>query len=96
MQPMIRQMKTDNKYHVFFQDGHDKPRTFKYGNREAKFTEDEVDLIVSLLPKDHKAIRIIWCLPEEYLEYKRKRETVNNIQEENNENLNLNENGSNT
>lgn len=89
-------MKTDSKYHVFHQDGYDKPRMFTYGNRRKKFSEKEVDAMAKLLPKDHKVIRIIWCDPEEYLDYKRQREAVNDIQEENNENLNLNENGSNT
>lgn len=46
----------NKKFHVFFQDS--TSRLYKYFT--GKYTKEEVDQIIKLLPPDHKALRIVW------------------------------------
>lgn len=53
----------DNKTHVFCQEDPD-GELFGYGT--GKYTKSEVDTIITLLPKNHEVIRIVWVTPDEY------------------------------
>lgn len=66
-----------SRTHIFSQeDPEANPRMFSYG--KGKYTSNEVDKIIRLLPPHDKAIRIIWVEPDEYMDAQKQREALNN------------------
>jgi len=48
--------------HIFCQVGPEEPKKFAFGN--GRFTEDEVESIIKLLPPQDKVIKIVWVKAE--------------------------------
>lgn len=83
----------NEKVHIFCQESPEEPK-FTYGLKGGKYTAEEVTLLIKMLPKNHKAIRIIWVDPSEYLLARRQREAENEFENLNDdEPFNENENG---
>ena len=57
-------MSTEIRTHIFCQIGPGEPRLFAFGSNGARYTENEVEALIRMLPPQDKVIKIVWVKAE--------------------------------